>query len=112
MPTVTHTVAWSDGQWTNEPADVATDRIAATQDGSSGPVDGGCTAVNVAAGPATVRDYVGTVTGALGVQPVWDDHPAWTGQVLAGRAHGWGWRPTVSLTEAMDELAEGLRGTR
>lgn len=23
---VTHTVAWSDGQWTNEPADVATDR--------------------------------------------------------------------------------------
>lgn len=26
MPTVTRTVPWSDGQWTNEPADVATDR--------------------------------------------------------------------------------------
>lgn len=26
MPTVTRTVPWSDGRWTNEPADVATDR--------------------------------------------------------------------------------------
>ena len=31
-----------------------------------GPVAGGCTAVNVAAGPATARDYMGTVSDALG----------------------------------------------
>jgi hypothetical protein len=44
------------------------------------------------------------------VEPVWDDAPAWTGRILADRAHAWGWRPTVDLDRAMAEIADGLRG--
>ena len=91
-------------------ADVATGAVPAADDPRSGPVDGGCTPVNVAAGPATWRDYLGTVTGAVGVEPVWEDGPAWTGQVLADRARGWGWKPAVTLEEALAEIAAGLRG--
>jgi hypothetical protein len=65
--------------------------------------------VNAAAGPATTRDYYETVTGALGIRPVWDDEPAWTGQILTDRAHAWGWRPTVELGRALAEIDEGLR---
>lgn len=83
-------------------ADLALDRI-------PGPARGGCTPVNVAAGPATVRDYHETVTGALGIEPAWDDAPAWTGQILTGRAHDWGWSPTVDLSTALVEIEEGLR---
>jgi nucleoside-diphosphate-sugar epimerase len=90
-------------------ADVASGRIASSTDPDNGPVDGACTAVNVDAGPATSRDYYETVTGALGVEPVWDDTPAWTGRILAGRAHGWGWAPTVDLTRALAEIDQGLR---
>ncbi len=90
-------------------ADVATARVAASTDAATGPVSGACTPVNVAAGPATVRDYHETVTRAVGVTPVWDDAPAWTGRLLAERAHGWGWVPRVGLAEALDELARGLR---
>ena len=90
-------------------ADVAAGRVKASADPESGPVAGACTVVNVAAGPALTRDYHETVTGALGVQPVWDDAPAWTGRILAGRAHGWGWAPTVDLTRALAEIDEGLR---
>ncbi|HEX2892671.1 MAG TPA: NAD(P)-dependent oxidoreductase [Marmoricola sp.] len=90
-------------------ADLASGRIATASDAGVGPVDGGCTPVNAASGPATVRDYVETVAKTLGVEPVWDDEPAWTGQILAGRARAWGWRPAVSLDQAMDELATGLR---
>jgi nucleoside-diphosphate-sugar epimerase len=90
-------------------ADVASGRVATSTDPGSGPVAGACTAVNVAAGTATFRDYFEAVTGALGVEPVWDDAPAWTGQYLAGRAHGWGWSPTVDLTRALTEIDEGLR---
>jgi nucleoside-diphosphate-sugar epimerase len=90
-------------------ADVATGRIATSDDLAAGPLEGGCTPVNVAAGPATLRDYLQTVATALGVEPIWDDGPAWTGQILPGRARGWGWSPTVSLDRAMGELAEGLR---
>jgi nucleoside-diphosphate-sugar epimerase len=90
-------------------ADVATGRIAAAADPGKGPIEQACTAVNVAAGPATARDYYGTVTGALGVEPVWDDAPAWTGRILAERAHGWGWAPTVDLARALAELDAGLR---
>ena len=90
-------------------ADVATGRIPAADDPAKGPVAGGCTPVNVAAGPATLRDYVGTVTKALGVEPVWDEGAAWTGQIVAERARGWGWTPTVDLDGALGELAEGLR---
>lgn len=84
-------------------ADVALGRI-------SGPAAGECTPVNVAAGPATVRDYHGTVTRALGIEPAWDDTPAWTGQILADRARGWGWTPSVDLTSALTEIEAGLRG--
>jgi nucleoside-diphosphate-sugar epimerase len=89
-------------------ADLATGRVGSSTDPRTGPVDEGCTVVNVASGPATDRDYVETVTGAVGVDPVWDDGAVWTGQILAGRAHGWGWSPTVDLTRALAELAEGL----
>ena len=89
-------------------ADVASGRIATSSDPATGPVAGACTPVNVAAGPATLRDYHSTVTRALGVEPVWDDAPAWTGQILAGRAHGWGWVPAVSLADALAEIEAGL----
>lgn len=90
-------------------ADVATARVPEATDPAHGPVAGACTPVNVAADAATVRDYHETVTGALGVTPVWDDAQAWTGRLLTHRAHGWGWRPSVSLAEALEELASGLR---
>jgi nucleoside-diphosphate-sugar epimerase len=90
-------------------ADLATGRIPAADDPARGPVEGGCTALNVAAGPATARDYHGTVARALAFEPVWEDGPAWTGRILADRAHGWGWRPTVDLARALAELEDGLR---
>ncbi len=78
-------------------ADVATSRVKTSDDPERGPVEGGCTAVNVAGSErATTRDYFETVTKAVGVDPVWDDAPAWTGRILADRAHGWGWSPRVT----------------
>jgi nucleoside-diphosphate-sugar epimerase len=91
-------------------ADLATGAIPVGPDVATGPVSGECTPVNVASGPATQRDYVGTVTRALGVEPVWEDGNAWTGQILADRARGWGWTPEVSLEDALAELGEGVRG--
>ncbi|WP_432478237.1 NAD-dependent epimerase/dehydratase family protein [Nocardioides sp. GXQ0305] len=91
-------------------AAVATGAVPTSPDPDAGPVAGGCTPVNVAAGPATWRDYLGTVTAALGVRPVWEDGPAWTGQVVADRAHAWGWKPAVSLDGALAEIDAGLRG--
>lgn len=90
-------------------ADLATGAIAPSHDPEAGPVEGGCTPVNVASGPATQRDYVGAVTEALGVEPTWDDKPAWTGQIRADRARRWGWTPRVSLEDALAELQAGLR---
>lgn len=90
-------------------ADVLTGRVATSPGPSSGPVPDACTPVNVAAGPATVRDYYNTVTRAVGVTPVWDDQEAWTGRLLAKRAHRWGWTPTVALAQALEEIAAGLR---
>ena len=93
-------------------ADVATGRVATSTDLGEGPVEGACTAVNVAADePATHHDYYGTVTRALGVDPVWEERPAWTGRILARRAHGWGWRPAVDLEAALAEIDDGLRTT-
>ena len=89
-------------------ADVATGRIATSDDPDRGPVEDGVTVVNAASGPATIRDYVGAVTSALGVEPVWEEGEAWTGQILADRARGWGWTPQVSLEEALDEVRAGL----
>lgn len=91
-------------------ADVAVGLVAAHDDPEAGPVAGGCTPVNLAAAPATQRDYYGTVCAALGVDPVWDDGPAWTGRIVSDRAHGWGWRPTVDRDRALTEIAAGLRG--
>jgi nucleoside-diphosphate-sugar epimerase len=91
-------------------ADVAVGSIAAADDAERGPVTGECTAVNVAGAPATQRDYYETVTGALGVEPTWEEKPAWTGQYRTDRAHAWGWTPTVKLDDALSEIAEGLRG--
>jgi 2-alkyl-3-oxoalkanoate reductase len=90
-------------------ADVASGRIETSTDPGKGPVEGACTVVNVAAGPATTRDYHETVTGALGVEPVWDDGPAWTGRILTTRVPAWGWAPTIDLTQALAEIDEGLR---
>jgi len=90
-------------------ADLATGAITATADPDKGPVEDACTVVNVAAGPATARDYYGTVTRALGVEPVWEDGPAWTGRIMAGRAHSWGWSPGVDLVQALEELEKGIR---
>ena len=90
-------------------ADIATGRIAPSDDPARGPVIGGCTPVNVAAGPATQRDYYETVTRALGVAAVWDDEPGWTGSIVADRALDWGWTPTVTLDVALREIETGLQ---
>jgi nucleoside-diphosphate-sugar epimerase len=90
-------------------ADVASGRLPTSTDGAKGPVEGGFTVVNVAAGPATTRDYHATVTRALGVEPIWEEAPAWIGRILAERARGWGWAPTVDLERALAEIDEGLR---
>lgn len=90
-------------------ADLAAGLVPNAADGSTVPITGGCTAVDVAGEPATVRDYVGTVLKALELTPDWDDHlPAWTGQILTDRARGWGWTPAVTLEAALAELANGL----
>ena len=91
-------------------ADVAAGRVATSDDPEQGPVEGACTAVNVAAGAATQRDYYTTVARAVGVAPVWDDAPAWAGRIVADRAVGWGWTPGVDLDQALAEVEAGLRG--
>jgi nucleoside-diphosphate-sugar epimerase len=91
-------------------ADLATGRVPTATDPEKGPVEDACTAVNVASGAAaTHRDYYGTVTRALGVEPVWEEGPAWTGRILAARAQRWGWRPAVDLQAALAEIDGGLR---
>ncbi|HZJ39501.1 MAG TPA: NAD(P)-dependent oxidoreductase [Demequina sp.] len=92
-------------------ADIATRRVATSNDPEVGPVPGSTTAVNVAAPAAKVRDYYVAVTTALGVAPIWDDQPAWTGRLVADRARAWGWSPTVGLEQAMVELVAPLSGT-
>jgi nucleoside-diphosphate-sugar epimerase len=92
-------------------ADLATGRITPAADVTAGPVEGACTAVDVAGEPATVGDYLGTVTAALGLDPVWEDGPAWTGQVLTDRARSWGWTPRVGLAKALAELHDDVRST-
>ncbi|SEK58365.1 Nucleoside-diphosphate-sugar epimerase [Blastococcus sp. DSM 46786] len=89
-------------------ADVATGAIPTADDPERGPVAGSTTPVVVAGEPATWRDYLGTVTDALGTVPAWTDEPVWTGQLVADRARRWGWAPRVGLAQAMDELRRGL----
>ncbi len=90
-------------------ADVATGVIATATDPEQGPVEGGCTAANVAGEPAAYRDYLGTVTDALGLEATWEQGEAWTGAIVADRARRWGWTPRVSLDSALAELGDGLR---
>jgi len=90
-------------------ADLTSGRMPTASSPEDGPVAGGCTPVNACAGSATVRDYFDTVTGALGVDPIWDDQLAWTARVLADRARAWGWSPTVDFAQALAELDRGLR---
>ncbi len=89
-------------------AELATGRVPDALDPASGPVAGECVALNVAAARATQRDYFEAVTGALGVDPVWEQGPAWTGRLLSERAHGWGWTATVGLDQALGEIVTGL----
>ena len=89
-------------------ADVATGRIATSDDPGAGPVTGGCTPVDVAAGAVPMREYVQVVADAVGVVPVWDDGPAWTGRIVADRARAWGWSPSVTIDTALDEVRTGL----
>jgi nucleoside-diphosphate-sugar epimerase len=93
-------------------ADVATGAVATSDDPERGPVAGGTTPVILAGEPATWRDYLGTVTDALGVEPDWTDEPEWTGQLLTDRARTWGWMPRVSLAQALDELRSDLTAMR
>ncbi|CAN5214017.1 hypothetical protein BH09ACT12_BH09ACT12_08810 [soil metagenome] len=90
-------------------ADVACGAVVTSSDPGRGPVAGATTALNVAGGPATQRDYYEAVCGPIGVDPVWDDGPAWTGQLLATRARGWGWTPQVELSTALAEISAGLQ---
>jgi nucleoside-diphosphate-sugar epimerase len=93
-------------------AALATGELPTTDDVAAGPVAGGCSVVDVAGEPATMRDYVGAIVETLGVAPVWDDTlPAWTGQIRTDRARGWGWTPTVPLEHALTELRDGIRAT-
>jgi len=89
-------------------ADVATGAVPAADDPERGPVVGSTTPVIVAGGPATWGDYLGTMAGALGVEPEWTDEHAWTGQLRSDRARRWGWTPRVDLATALDELRRGL----
>ncbi|WP_116451639.1 NAD-dependent epimerase/dehydratase family protein [Blastococcus litoris] len=89
-------------------ADLATGAVATADDPERGPVPGRTTAVLVSGEHATWRDYLGTVTGALGVEPEWTDEPVWTGRLRTDRARAWGWAPRVGLAQALDELREGL----
>ena len=93
-------------------ADVAAGVVADSADPATGPVAGASTPVNLAGPGGTQRDYYEAVTSALGVEPVWDDGPAWTGRLVTDRAHGWGWTPSVGLGQALDEVAGGLREGR
>jgi nucleoside-diphosphate-sugar epimerase len=89
-------------------ADLASGRVPDAADPATGPVPRGCIPLNVAAARATQRDYFEAVTGALEVDPVWREAPAWTGRLLNDRARRWGWTPTVDLAQALAEIVAGL----
>lgn len=91
-------------------ADLATGAVPEAADAADGPVAGAWTPVLVVGEPATTRDYVGTVTRALEVEPIWIDDPAWTGALVPTRAHRWGWQARIGLDEALAELERGLHG--
>lgn len=89
-------------------AEAATD-LPTSDDPDAGPIDGGVTVVNVGAGIVPMRDYIAPITSALGVEPIWDDTPEWSGEYRVDRARRWGWKPKVDFHQAMAELVDGLR---
>ncbi len=91
--------------------DVATGVVASSEDPSQGPVVHATTVLNVASGGATQRDYYEAACASVGVEPVWDDEPAWTGEISNERAHSWGWTPTVDLATALAEVGPGPGAT-
>ncbi len=90
-------------------ADLATGRIALADDPERGPVEGEATSVNAIAGNVPYREYLGPVAAAVGVEPEWEERPAFRANLLANRARAWGWEPTVTFEAAMQELLDDLR---
>ena len=90
-------------------AGLAVGEYAPSDDPEQGPVEGGCTPVNISAEHATQRDYLGTVGSTLGNEPTWTDEDSWTGRLRNDRARRWGWEPKVSLSRALEELAADVR---
>lgn len=92
-------------------ADIATGRIRLATDPAAGPVEDGVTAVNAVSGCVPMREYLGPVARALGVEPVWERREAFSAGLLAERARAWGWSPRITFEEAMSELTTGLTGS-
>ena len=91
--------------------DVATGRVATASDPADGPAEGGCTAVDVGGEPATVEDYLGTVTTRPRRRPGGRTaRPGPARSAPTGPA-AWGWTPRVSLATALDHLHENVRRT-
>ena len=92
-------------------ADVATGAVPTSSDPEQGPVDGGCTAVNVAGGPATAAGLLrdghrrARHRAGLGRRP-----RRGPSSFLVDRANRWGWTAEVPLSDALAEIDEGLRG--
>ena len=47
-----------------------------------------------------------------GLEPVWEDGEAWTGQLAGDRARRWGWTPQMGLDDARPKGKAGLRAER
>lgn len=92
-------------------ADLATGAIALAEDSADGPVVNVATPVNAVSGNVRLRDYLGPVSEAVGVEPVWQHRDAFRAQLRADRARAWGWTPKVTFEEAMAEVVDGLRGS-
>ena len=90
-------------------ADIASGRVRTSTDPDTGRSRAAAPCSTSRPAPLPRRDYYETVTGALGIDPIWDDDEAWTGQIVARRAEAWGWTPTVDLDTALAELDAGLR---
>lgn len=90
-------------------ADIATGAIEMSPSADQGPVPGLATPVNAVSGNVPMREYVGRVCEAVGVEPVWQERAAFRAQLRADRARVWGWSPKVTFEHAMRELVEGLR---
>lgn len=90
-------------------ADVATGAIPLAADPADGPVEGAATPINAVSGNVALRDYLGRVAEAAGVEPVWERRSSFRSQLRADRARAWGWAPEVTFEEAMAELVAGLR---